>query len=113
MTVRASCIPADDQLMDLATPGCTAKAITHRVAKFRDAAAKLGHGDGAAVSVTPKKRGRKADEEGDGDSVKSTSAKKPRTPKPKKSAAQVEDEAVIEEPVKKEVFDDKETKDAA
>ena len=47
---------------------CTAKAITHRVGKFREAAAKLGLADGSTASSNPttpassaKKRARRQD----------------------------------------------------
>lgn len=99
--------------------GCTAKAISHRVAKFREAAAELGLGGGAtvpAVPATPKKRGRKAttDEDGDGDGVKPTPAKKQRTPKAKKNAVKVEEEDVSNhETMKKGLSDDEATKTAA
>lgn len=49
-------------------PDCTAKAITHRVQKFRDASSQLNLGSGPSQPATPgtgKKRGRKpADPEG-------------------------------------------------
>jgi hypothetical protein len=90
--------------------GCTAKAITHRVAKFREAAAKLGLQDGAAVPATPasgKKRGRKnkTGEDEDGDETNGTPTKKPRTPKTKKSATTVEDDVQEDESAKKEEAD--------
>jgi hypothetical protein len=99
--------------------GCTAKAITHRVAKFREAAAKLGLQDGAAVPATPasgKKRARKnkTDEDQDGDEANGTPTKKPRTPKIKKSATTVEDDVQDdEESAKKEEADGEETEAAA
>ncbi|KAF7513328.1 hypothetical protein GJ744_009749 [Endocarpon pusillum] len=85
---------------------CTAKAITHRVAKFREAATKLGlTGDGDAAAAAPatpatgKKRARKTkgDEDQDVEGVLATPTKKPRTPKTKKSSAVVKDDVKQEE----------------
>jgi hypothetical protein len=88
--------------------GCTAKAITHRVQKFRDAASQLGLGDGSTLPATPatgKKRARKttnaADQDADG--VEATPTKTPRTPKTKKKAADVgNDDGEVEETIKAE-----------
>ena len=90
--------------------GCTAKAISHRVQKFRDATSQLGLGDGSPLPATPgtgKKRGRKTtNTEGqNADGVDVTPTKKPRTPKTKKKAADAEndDDAKGDENTKTEV----------
>ena len=88
--------------------GCTAKAITHRVQKFRDAASQLGLGDGSAPPTTPatgKKRARKTTNanDQDADGVEATPTKKARTPKTKKKVADIEnDEAEVKESMKAE-----------
>lgn len=105
----------------LYSPGCTAKAITHRVAKFREAASKLDSQDGADVPATPptvKKRGRKAkasDAQAGDDGADPTPTKKPRTSKVKKSAVAAKEEDVSgeEEKIKDEPADEEETEAVA
>ncbi|ERF71144.1 hypothetical protein EPUS_05973 [Endocarpon pusillum Z07020] len=110
-----------ERLATIIGEDCTAKAITHRVAKFREAATKLGLAGGgdaaaaAAAAATPgtpatgKKRARKTkgDEDQDGDGVPATPTKKPRTPKTKKSSAVAKDDVEQEEErVKEEPLDE-------
>ena len=102
----------------LRSQGCTAKAIIHRVAKFREAASKLDLQDGTAVPATPptvKKRARKtkADEDQDGDGASATPTKKARTPKTKKAATTGKDDVEEEKTFKVEAADEEETMAAA
>lgn len=107
--------PGTDSFSSL---GCTAKAITHRVQKFRDAASKLGLQNGAAPFTTPasgKKRARKTktDDDQDGGDADDTPTKKPRTPKVKNSAVIKDDTVDVEQMVKKELSDEDDIEVAA
>lgn len=92
--------------------GCTPKAITHRVQKFRDMATELGlrGGTAATTPTTGTKRGRKpkTDEDQNGDATEATPTKKakqtPKTPKAKKVVApKIENDGTdTEEAIKEE-----------
>ncbi len=124
MKVSSKGLIRNERINMFYSQGCTAKAITHRIAKFRETATKLGlTGGGAAADAaataaapatppTQKKRARKTkddeDQGQDGEGVPATPTKKPRTPKTKKSSAvvkddvQQEEEGIKEEPVDEE-----------